>query len=74
MTKQKLKEIITKISSMDKQELIAYSQEVYMSKPDIAEKAFGFIERGLDIRMMQLQEVTELSPMVVLSELKEGEV
>lgn len=71
MKKEQLKEIITNISEMNKQELINYAQKVYLSKDDMDEKAFKFIERALDIQFMNLKDETTLCPMVVCSEIDE---
>jgi len=71
MKKEQVQQIIINVSKMNKQELISYSQKVYMSKNDIDEKAFSFIERALDIRMMNLKEETTLCPMAVCSEIEE---
>jgi len=56
---------------MDKQELISYAQKVYIAKEDMDKKAFTFIQRALDIKMMNLREETTLSPMAVWSEIEE---
>ena len=74
MKKEQLQEIIIKISKMDKSALINYSQKVYLSKADIDKKAFKFIERALDIQIMNLRDETTLSPLAVCSELREGEL
>jgi len=69
--KKQLQEIIINISNMNKQELINYSQKVYISKDDIEEKAFKFIERALDLQMAGLCEITDISPIAVCSEIEE---
>ena len=74
MRKEEIRDIILKIDGMGKQELSLYAQQVYMSKEDISKKAFSFIQRALDIKLMSLREETTLSPMAVMSELREGEV
>lgn len=71
MKKIKLQEIIINISKMDKNELINYSQKVYLSREDIDEKAFKFIERALDLQMAGLTEITDVSPLAVYSEIEE---
>lgn len=71
MKKVQLQEIIIKISKMNKTTLINYSQKVYLSKEDIDEKAFKFIERALDLQMAGLMEITDISPIAVCSEIEE---
>ena len=72
--KRRTIEIIIKIDSMRKDELLKYAQEIYLSKDDIDKKSFSFIQRALDIKLMNLREETTLSPMAVISELRPGEV
>lgn len=74
MTKTKLKETIVKISKMNKQQLIDFSQKVYLNKHEIKPKVFKFLQQALDIQMMNLQDATGLNAMCVMSELKEGEL
>ena len=74
MTKKQLGSIINDISKMDKQELHSYAQKVYLSKEDINPKAFKFIQRAIDIQLIVLRDETTLSPMVVMSEIKEGDM
>jgi len=71
LKKEEVQEIIINISNMDKQELISYAQKVYIAKEDMDKKAFTFIQRALDIKMMNLREETTLSPMAVWSEIEE---
>ena len=74
MKKAKVKEIFIKLSSMGKRELLAYHSEIYKSKELIPPKTFDIIERGFELRMANLSEITDLDPMIVLSELKFGEI
>ena len=71
MQKHQAKNIIFKISNMDKTELISYSQKVYLSKEDIDRKSFTFIERALDMQMARLCEFSNVSPIAVCSEIEE---
>ncbi len=74
MTKAKLAEQIKHIGTLNKRQLIAYSEKIYISQPNIAPKAFTFLKRAMDIQMMNLKDETDLSPMAVLSDLRMGEV
>ncbi len=74
MNKQKAKETIKKIAKMDKAKLILFTQELFLCKSDISPKVFDVLVRATDLQMMNLQEVTDISPIVVLSDLREGEV
>lgn len=58
---------------MERQELMNYSKKAYLAKSDIDKKAFNFIERALDIQMIELSDSTTSSPIIVRSELREGE-
>ena len=74
MNKKQLESIVKDISTMDKQELHSYAQKVYLSKEEIGEEAFKFIQRAIDIQLIVLRDETTLSPMVVMSEIKEGDM
>ena len=74
MTKKKVKEIFTKLSSMGKTELLAYHCEIYKSKEHIPVKTFDIIERGFELRMANLCDITDIDPMAIISELRIGEV
>lgn len=73
MNQEQVKQQIEKISSFDKNELINYTQRLYLAKEDIEEKAFVFIANATDLQMANLMEITTLSPMAVYSEFKEGD-
>ena len=73
MKKAQLKQIMINISKMERQELMNYSKKAYLAKSDIDKKAFNFIERALDIQMIELSDSTTSSPIIVRSELREGE-
>jgi len=74
MKKAQLQQIIIDISKMDKSELNKYAQKVYLSKDGIKPEAFSFIERALDIQLMNLCENTTISPLAICSEIREGEL
>jgi len=66
MKKQFLRKKIIEISNMQKQELISFA--CVLSLSPINEKAKKFLLKALDLRTMQLQEVT-VSPLAVVSEI-----
>lgn len=66
MKKQFLRKKIIEISNMQKQELISFACALSLSP--VNEKAKKFLLKALDLRTMQLQEVT-VSPLAVVSEI-----
>jgi len=66
MKKQFLRKKIIEISKMQKQELLSFASALSLSLVD--EKARNFMQRALDLRFMQLQEVS-VSPLAVVSEI-----
>jgi len=66
MKKQFLRKKIIEISNMQKQELISFAFALSLSQ--VNEKAKKFLLKALDLRTMQLQEVT-VSPLAVVSEI-----
>jgi len=66
MKKQFLRKKIIEISNMQKQELLSFACALSLSP--VNEKARKFMQRALDLRFMQLQEVS-VSPLAVVSEI-----
>ena len=72
MTKQEVQNIIKNIGVMRSYDLDAYAQKVYMAKQDIDSRAFGFIQKAIDIRKAELSSSCS-SAVVEYSELVDGE-
>ena len=57
------------INEMDMNELRKFAQKWHLAKTDLDEEVFNFVLRGVDIKMMELKEQTDMSPLIVMSEL-----
>lgn len=66
MKKLFLRKKIIEISEIQKQELLSFAYVLSLSP--INEKAKKFMQKALDLRFMQLQDVS-VSPLVVVSEI-----
>jgi hypothetical protein len=77
MTKQQ-KQQITKnkhdINKMDIAKLCLFIQKLHLVKPIMDKVVFDRTIRATDIQMVNLKEMITVSPMVVISELKIGEL
>lgn len=62
--KQFIKQKITEISEMDKDSLIAFVQNLYLSKEDLEKEVFDILLRASDLSMAYLQDM--VSPMAKL--------
>ncbi len=72
--KNQITKNIHAINEMDNGKLCLFVQELYMLKPNMDEIVFKFTMRGADIHAHNIRHNTTVTAMVVLSELKEGEV
>lgn len=68
--KAEIEKHLIKISTMGKQELLLYAQKFHMAKQDLDQTVFKWVARGFDVQLMHLQEVSNQSAKVVMSELK----
>ena len=67
--KEEIKKHIYSIDKMDKQELHKFAQDWYLAKDGLDSTVFKWVVRALDLKEAELQEIANISPMVVLSEL-----
>ena len=59
---------------MDKQELHKFAQEWYLAKEDLDSTVFKWVQRAIDLKEAELQEIGDVSVMVVMSEMGEGDL
>lgn len=57
MTKEHLRQNITKIKTMQHEELRGFMQNLYLNKQDINTNAFRFLELACDLRMAELMDI-----------------
>lgn len=57
MTREHLKQNITKIKVMQHEELRNFMQNLYLNKQDINKDAFKFLESACDLRMAELMDI-----------------
>jgi hypothetical protein len=72
-TKKILKNIFKKLESCTQGELKEYATSLYMQKQEFDKRTWGFIQKAIDIQEEYFKH-NSFSPVVVPSELKEGEV
>ena len=71
---QYIKRQIHVIDVLDKQGLIEYAQKRYLAKEDLEPSVFNWVQKAIDIKMAELMEIIDISPMAIMSELREDEV
>jgi len=72
--KAEIKKHIVKINTMSLDELRSYCQKWHLAEQDLDETVFKWVLRGMDIKMSELMERADISPLVILSELRVGEI
>lgn len=72
--KTEIKKHIYSIDKMDKQELHKFAQEWYLAKEDLDSTVFKWVQRAIDLKEAELQEIGDVSVMVVMSEMGEGDL
>jgi len=69
-----IKKHIVKINTMTFNELRSCCQKWHLAEQDLDETVFKWVLRGMDVKMAELMERADISPLVILSDLRAGEI
>jgi len=72
--KAEIKKHIVKINTMSLDELRSYCQKWHLAEQDLDETVFKLVLRGMDVKMAGLMEIADISPLVIISDLRAGEI
>ena len=71
--KDQITKNVHKVSEMSYSKLCLFVQELYLVKPNMDAVVFEYTLKACDLCAANHRDVSSISPMIVISELREGE-